>query len=177
MTNSKAVSSNVQRLSVKRSPTAGHYLGGGHEVAWASFQGLAGYLQNHQPQSKPKIGIINFDAHFDLRAFHSQQAEVKPSSGTPFNQIQHFCQQSGWDFHYACLGVSRASNTKALFERADQLNVWYVEDKDLGVLNLDYHLTELQHFIDGCDYLYLTIDLDVFRQQPHQASVRQPPEA
>ncbi|EJK2114351.1 formimidoylglutamase [Vibrio navarrensis] len=137
-------------------------LGGGHEVAWASFQGLAGYLQTHKPQSKPKIGIINFDAHFDLRAFHSQHAEVKPSSGTPFNQIQHFCQQAGWDFHYACLGVSRASNTKALFERAEQLHVWYVEDKDLGVLNLDYLLTQLQHFIDGCDYLYLTIDLDVF---------------
>ncbi|WP_367988930.1 formimidoylglutamase [Vibrio sp. NTOU-M3] len=137
-------------------------LGGGHEVAWASFQGLARYFKFLNPAKPPKIGIINFDAHFDLRAFESAHAEVKPSSGTPFNQIYDFCQKNEWPFHYACLGVSRASNTQALFNRADELNVWYVEDKDLAHLNHIYHLTQLQHFIDNCDFLYLTIDLDVF---------------
>ncbi|MCL9783770.1 formimidoylglutamase [Vibrio sp. S4M6] len=137
-------------------------LGGGHEVAWASFQGLAKYFQKHAPNSKPKIGIINFDAHFDLRAFDSPHAEVKPSSGTPFNQIHHFCQQNDWAFHYACIGVSRASNTSALFNRAKELGVWYVEDFKLCFMNHIYHLTQLQHFIDNCDYIYLTIDLDVF---------------
>ncbi|WGY46731.1 formimidoylglutamase [Vibrio sp. ABG19] len=136
-------------------------LGGGHEVAWATFQGLAGHLQQTCAQA-PRIGIINFDAHFDLRAFKSEQAEVKPSSGTPFYQIQHFCAEHNWCFHYACLGVSRASNTAALFQRADELGVWYVEDKALSSLNHIYHMTQLQHFIDDCDYLYLTIDLDVF---------------
>ncbi|UUM29524.1 formimidoylglutamase [Vibrio japonicus] len=137
-------------------------LGGGHEVAWASFQGLARYFESISPAKPPKIGIINFDAHFDLRAFESMNAEVMPSSGTPFNQIQRYCQENNWPFHYACLGVSRASNTEALFKRADELNVWYVEDKDLSHLNHIYHLTQLQHFIDNCDYIYLTIDLDVF---------------
>ena len=137
-------------------------LGGGHEVAWASFQGLAKYYQQHFPSDKPKIGIINFDAHFDLRAFDSPHADVKPSSGTPFNQIHHFCEQHEWDFHYACLGVSLASNTQALFQRADELGVWYVEDHKLTLENHIYHLTQLQHFIDDCDLVYLTIDLDVF---------------
>ncbi|EDN55824.1 formimidoylglutamase [Vibrio antiquarius] len=137
-------------------------LGGGHEIAWASFSGLAEYFKAHYPEKKPKIGIINFDAHFDLRAFESSIADIKPSSGTPFNQIHHFCQRNDWDFHYACIGVSRSSNTKALFEKADALNVWYVEDNQLCYLNHSYHLTQLQHFIDDCDYLYLTIDLDVF---------------
>ncbi|WP_333005016.1 formimidoylglutamase [Vibrio coralliilyticus] len=137
-------------------------LGGGHEVAWASFQGLARYFEYLNPVTPPKIGIINFDAHFDLRAFESSNADVKPSSGTPFNQIYDYCQKHDWPFHYACLGVSRASNTQALFERAKELNVWFVEDKDLAHLNHIYHLTQLQHFIDNCDYLYLTIDLDVF---------------
>ncbi|MBN3494672.1 formimidoylglutamase [Vibrio neptunius] len=137
-------------------------LGGGHEVAWASFQGLARYLEYLSPSKPPKIGIINFDAHFDLRAFESNNADVKPSSGTPFNQIYDYCQKHQWPFHYACLGVSKASNTRALFEKAKQLNVWFVEDKDLSHLNHIYHLTQLQHFIDNCDYIYLTIDLDVF---------------
>ncbi|MEF1186223.1 formimidoylglutamase, partial [Vibrio sinaloensis] len=137
-------------------------LGGGHEVAWASFQGLARYFEYLSPSQPPKIGIINFDAHFDLRTFESSHADVKPSSGTPFNQIYDYCKKHDWPFHYACLGVSRASNTEALFKRAEELGVWYVEDKDLAHLNHMYHLTQLQHFIDNCDYIYLTIDLDVF---------------
>ncbi len=64
------------------------YPGGGHEVAWASFQGLvehlhkAKHLNKIQSEYNPKIGIVNFDAHFDLREFESDIANVKPSSGT-----------------------------------------------------------------------------------------------
>ncbi|RPF16867.1 formimidoylglutamase [Vibrio crassostreae] len=144
-------------------------LGGGHEVAWASFQGLAEHLNKktehlhkNQPEHKPKIGIVNFDAHFDLREFESDIADVKPSSGTPFNQISDYCQTYQWPFHYACLGVSAASNTKALFNKADQLGVWYEHDRDMTQVNQVAQLVKLQKFIAECDYLYLTIDLDVF---------------
>ncbi|MFZ3407265.1 formimidoylglutamase [Vibrio chagasii] len=137
-------------------------LGGGHEVAWASFQGLAEHLHRTQSDHKPKIGIVNFDAHFDLREFESDIADVKPSSGTPFNQISEYCQTHQWPFHYACLGVSAASNTKALFNKADQLGVWYEHDRDITQVNQVAQLVKLQKFIAECDYLYLTIDLDVF---------------
>ncbi|WP_210454680.1 formimidoylglutamase [Vibrio crassostreae] len=149
-------------------------LGGGHEVAWASFQGLAEHLHQaerlhkaerldkDQPIHKPKIGIVNFDAHFDLREFESDIADVKPSSGTPFNQISDYCHSHQWPFHYACLGVSAASNTKALFNKAGQLGVWYEHDRDITQVNQVAQLVKLQKFIDECDYLYLTIDLDVF---------------
>ncbi|MBU2911897.1 formimidoylglutamase [Vibrio splendidus] len=137
-------------------------LGGGHEVAWASFQGLAEHLNKIQSEQKPKIGIVNFDAHFDLREFESNIADVKPSSGTPFNQISDYCHKHQWPFHYACLGVSAASNTKALFNKADQLGVWYEHDRNMTQVNQVAQLVKLQKFIAECDYLYLTIDLDVF---------------
>lgn len=137
-------------------------LGGGHEVAWASFQGLAEHLNKIQSEHKPKIGIVNFDAHFDLREFESNIADVKPSSGTPFNQISDYCHTHQWPFHYACLGVSAASNTKALFNKADQLGVWYEHDRNMTQVNQVAQLVKLQKFIAECDYLYLTIDLDVF---------------
>lgn len=137
-------------------------LGGGHEVAWASFQGLAEHLHKAQLERKPKIGIVNFDAHFDLREFESNIADVKPSSGTPFNQISEYCHTHQWPFHYACLGVSAASNTKALFNKADQLGVWYEHDRNMTQVNQIAQLVKLQKFIAECDYLYLTIDLDVF---------------
>ncbi|WP_340146411.1 arginase family protein [Halomonas sp. PA16-9] len=80
--------------------TAGHLpivLGGGHEVAYASWLGLA---QSCMPKTAPpRIGIINLDAHFDLR----DPAHIR-SSGTPFAQIADKCQEWGWSFRYACLG-------------------------------------------------------------------------
>ena len=54
-------------------------IGGGHDMAYGHFRGLWNVIKD---TPKKKIGIINFDAHFDLRPI-----ETKPNSGTPFNQI------------------------------------------------------------------------------------------
>lgn len=135
---------------------AGHLplvLGGGHEVAFGSWSGLTEHFSGN---SAPKIGIINFDAHFDLR----DPAHVQ-SSGTPFAQIAEQCQARGWPFRYACLGVSRASNTRALFSRAAELNVLVREDREMREAGLAAIADELDAFLADCDALYLTIDIDV----------------
>lgn len=135
---------------------AGHLplvLGGGHEVAFGSWSGLAEHFSGN---SAPKIGIINFDAHFDLR----DPAHVQ-SSGTPFAQIAEQCQARGWPFRYACLGVSRASNTRALFSRAAELDVLVREDREMREAGLAAIADELDAFLADCDALYLTIDIDV----------------
>lgn len=135
---------------------AGHQplvLGGGHEVAYGSWSGLAGHLGK---QPAPRIGIINFDAHFDLR----DPAHVR-SSGTPFSQIADQCVARGWPFRYACLGISRASNTRALFTRAAELGVWIREDRDISESTLEALGRELDAFANDCDALYLTLDIDV----------------
>ncbi|UTW10414.1 formimidoylglutamase [Marinobacterium rhizophilum] len=140
---------------------AGHFpvvLGGGHEVAYGSWLGLAQHCESRAREGRavPRIGIINFDAHFDLR-LDSNGA----SSGTPFYQIAQQCAAKGWVFRYCCIGVSEMSNTAALFGRADNLNVSYRKDSDLGLNQLDEARTQLERFMDDCDVLYLTIDLDV----------------
>ena len=63
-------------LDARRFPLV---LGGGHEMAWGSFCGLAGHLA--KASSQPRIGVVNFDAHFDLRR------DTRGTSGTPFLQI------------------------------------------------------------------------------------------
>lgn len=135
---------------------AGHLplvLGGGHEVAFGSWSGLAEHLGG---QAQPRVGIVNFDAHFDLR----DPAHVH-SSGTPFAQIAEQSAARGWPFRYACLGVSRASNTRALFARAAELNVLVREDHEIRESTLDAIGAELDAFAADCDALYLTIDIDV----------------
>ncbi|WP_234249879.1 formimidoylglutamase [Billgrantia desiderata] len=130
-------------------------LGGGHEVAFGSWSGLARHFEA-QGEAHPRIGIINLDAHFDLR----DPTHVR-SSGTPFAQIAAECHARDWPFRYACLGVSRASNTRALFARASELNVLVREDHEIDALRLDAIVRDLQRFMARCDHLYLSIDLDV----------------
>ncbi len=146
--------------------------GGGHEVAWGSFQGLARHLkQKITPENDklPRVGIINFDAHFDLRnppeindnSINSSH-QCSSSSGTPFHQIAEYCRSHHWPFNYACLGLNRSSNTQALYKKADTLGVLYFDDTEMTHANFPLIQRGLSNFIDQNDYLYLTIDIDVF---------------
>lgn len=126
-------------------------LGGGHEIAWGSYQGLAQHLKDNPSK---KIGIINFDAHFDLRnPLHGT------SSGTPFRQIAEYCQAQNQPFHYACLGVAESSNTSALFNYAKQTQTRYLLDIDCNV-NAAKQL--LETMLAAVDELYITVCLDAF---------------
>jgi len=135
----------------------GHFplvLGGGHEIGFASWQGINRFAQR-QAQS-PRVGIVNLDAHFDLRDYSE-----KGSSGTPFKQVAEQCDEQGTEFLYCCLGVAEGANTPALFQRADRLNVSYRLDEDMGVAQLSQTQQQLAEFIERCDWIYLTIDIDV----------------
>jgi formiminoglutamase len=135
---------------------AGHRvvgLGGGHEIAWASYQGIAAALRDDPRLAR--LGIVNFDAHFDLR--QPEQAGCG-SSGTPFLQIAEARAAAGLDFRYLCLGISETANTGALFDRAARLGVEHVPDVDIGDHAVDARVAD---FVRGCDAIYCTFCLDV----------------
>lgn len=128
-------------------------LGGGHEVAWGSFQGLAAHLA--RAAHRPPLLIVNLDAHFDLR-------RSRPgSSGTPFDQILEYCRDHALAAHYACFGVSPVGNTRALFQHAGSLGATYAEDTAMQERHLDERLRELDELLARAGLVYLTIDLDV----------------
>ena len=124
-------------------------IGGGHDIAYANFNGIKDALKNI---SKNKIGIINFDAHFDLRV-----VETQPNSGTPFNQIL----TENNDVAYFAIGIQQQSNPKELFEIAAKKNVSYVSNFDCETLS-DALKSKLNTFIKEIDYVYITIDMDGF---------------
>lgn len=128
-------------------------LGGGHEIAYASWLGMAAHLEHKD--RLPRLAILNFDAHYDLR-----RAE-RASSGTPFRQIADDCQRRGWTFDYTCFGVSAAANTRALMDCAKELGVCTVWDWQMqsGAGHASQALAKL---LDRSDILYLSVCLDVF---------------
>ncbi|WP_298809289.1 formimidoylglutamase [uncultured Psychrobacter sp.] len=134
-------------------------LGGGHAIAYGSFLGLWQALENTSDtavstNTAPTIGIINFDAHLDIR-----QSDVA-TSGTPFRQIAEHLNAHDQPFHYCCIGVSRFSNTAALFDRAEQLGVQVISDEDCHDQPWDTLAERVKSFVDQVDIIYLTVDMD-----------------
>lgn len=123
-------------------------LGGGHEIAFGHFNGLKKYADDSN------IGIINFDAHFDIRPYPNGS-----SSGTMFRQIADMKDN---EFLYYALGIQRRGNTVELFKTAKALGTEYYLAND--ILNTDIWriLESLDKFIQKSDKVYITICSDVF---------------
>ena len=122
-------------------------LGGGHEVTFAHYSGIKKAFPNH------KIGIINFDAHFDNREPENRLA----TSGTGFWQIA----QEG-EIHSLHIGIQKNSNTRKLFEVADNFGMKYILADEIYSENLPNILFTVNSFLDDVDVVYVTICMDVF---------------
>lgn len=120
--------------------------GGGHEIAYGSYLGLRRAMPN------ATIGILNFDAHFDLRD------ERRPTSGTSFLAA---LQDGGAKTKYAVMGISRAANTQALFYRASEMGCSVRLDEAMTVTQITESAEQIQGWLAGVDALYITICLDV----------------
>ena len=126
-------------------------LGGGHEIGWASFQAARRFLAQRDPEQR--LGILNFDAHFDLR-----RPAPHASSGTPFFQAAQWCRGHDLPFDYACIGISEAANTRALFATAAELGVDFLRDRDCDLPAAE---NLISHLVERVDALYVTVCLDV----------------
>ncbi|MCW5517206.1 formimidoylglutamase [Muriicola sp. Z0-33] len=127
-------------------------LGGGHDIAYGHHQGIINYLGKAKT-----LGIINFDAHFDLRSNASGN-----NSGTPFFQIAEDAIANKTPMNYMCLGIRDNANDRALFAKAKDLEVAFIKAEQFNMHNVDQVKSELKEFIEKVDYLYLTIDMDGF---------------
>jgi formiminoglutamase len=123
-------------------------LGGGHETAYASYVGLV----QSERTGGARVGVLNLDAHFDLRN------EDRATSGTPFLQMARAEAAEGRELQYAALGISQPNNTRALFQRADELRVRYLLDE---YTTRETAESFVEDFLADLDAVYLTIDLDV----------------
>lgn len=130
-------------------------MGGGHEVALGNYRGLMTHINKEKKGNN--VGIINFDAHFDLRPY-----EDKGSSGTMFSQIADSCAENNLNFNYYCIGIQQRGNTRLLFNRAKELGSKYVLAREIKNENLVNIFTNIDRFLKNKDHVYVTICSDVF---------------
>ncbi len=130
-------------------------LGGGHETTFGHFQGQFADLKNKE---KPlDMGIINFDAHFDLRPYDNG-----PSSGSMFRQIADIYKEENIPYRYMPLGIQKHSNTVSLFKYAQENDVNYILAKEIQTSTYEVILEKIDTFLFRCNSAYMTICTDVF---------------
>ncbi|WP_098049686.1 formimidoylglutamase [Bhargavaea cecembensis] len=120
--------------------------GGGHETLYGHYLGV-----RKQAGPGAVIGLVNIDAHFDLREYTDQ-----PSSGTMFKQIL----DSDPNARYFVCGIQEYGNTTELFNRADELGVTYMLEEETSLENCRQPIDE---FMAGCDVVLLTLCMDVLK--------------
>lgn len=130
-------------------------LGGGHEIAFGHYKGILKHLKSIGEEQN--IGIINFDAHFDLRPYPKGG-----TSGTMFKQIWDLTVDKDINYSYFCIGIQKSGNTLSLFNTAHELGVDYILARDM--INMDYYpmIEKLDDFIRKQDHIYVTVCSDVF---------------
>lgn len=129
-------------------------LGGGHETTFGHY---LGQLASQEKAGDPDIGIINFDAHFDLRPY-----DKGSSSGSMFRQIADICHERGMKYGYLPMGIQKHSNTVSLFRKAEELGVNYVLAKEIQNGAVTTVLEKVDTFLYGHENAYITICTDVF---------------
>lgn len=130
-------------------------LGGGHETTYGHFQGHLADMK--KSDSSMDMGIINFDAHFDMRPY-----ENGPSSGSMFRQMADVYKKEEAEYHYLPLGIQEHSNTVSLFKYAKSLGVDYILAKEFQNSNYFAILEKIDTFLYKCNSAYITICTDVF---------------
>lgn len=129
-------------------------IGGGHEMAWGHYQGISRTLA---PQRS--LGIINFDAHFDMHPMHPSH---RGSSTTTFFQIAEAHAAEHRHFDYNCIGIQHAGDIRQSFDIAKKFHVKHILADELHQGLQEKCFDFIDRVIDENDAIYVSLSLDVF---------------
>ncbi|SNT20569.1 formiminoglutamase [Ekhidna lutea] len=133
--------------SMIKNDTFSILMGGGHEISYAHGKGVLDTFPNE------KVGMINFDPHFDLRAY-PQGAHSGSWARQLFDEYENF--------HYLPIGINEAVNIASMFEFMRKKNQSFISMEELLGESEEDLLARIDYFIDQMDKVCVTLDLDVF---------------
>ncbi|NIK11920.1 formimidoylglutamase [Alkalibacillus almallahensis] len=126
-------------------------LGGDHSVTYPS-------LKAYQ-QQVGTIGVIQFDAHHDLRNLQ----DGGPTNGTPFRRAIEDQVLSG--DHLVQIGIRDFTNAAAYDQFAKEYGVTVFTMDDVKERGVEALVDQaIQHLINQVDLIYLSVDMDVLDQ-------------
>ncbi|HUT79745.1 MAG TPA: formimidoylglutamase [Candidatus Bathyarchaeia archaeon] len=128
-------------------------LGGDHSIAYPIVKGI------FQAHKNKKIGLINIDAHLDVREI----IDGKISSGTPFRRLIDNGIIEGKNF--VEIGIRNFANAKKYRQFVENAGGSIYTIELIRKLGLDVVISNaIQHISDGIDVTYLSVDMDSLDQ-------------
>ena len=127
-------------------------LGGDHSISFPSIAGFA--------SSKGKVGVIQFDAHHDLRNLD----DGGPSNGTPFRSLLTNNVISGKQL--VQIGIRNFANAHAYHDYAKEQGVTIYTMKDVREKAIEEIISESIAHLKAQDVttIYVSLDMDVLDQ-------------
>ena len=125
-------------------------IGGDHSITSMMVKGM------HKAAPDKRIGILQFDTHFDLRSL----VDNGPSNGTPMRNLIESGIVKGSDIYN--IGLHGFFNTKDLKKYADEKGVNYFTLREVRKKGIEETVKQcLIELSNEVDIIYLTVDMDV----------------
>ncbi|MDP5275959.1 formimidoylglutamase [Chengkuizengella axinellae] len=126
-------------------------LGGDHSVSYPSIEGFA--------KAKGKVGIIQFDAHHDLRNLE----DGGPSNGTPFRSLIESRVVKGDQL--VQIGIRNFSNSQIYRDYAQEQGVTVYTMRDVRNQSIQAIIHDsIELLKNKVDVIYVSVDMDVLDQ-------------
>lgn len=134
-------------------------LGGDHSITAPSIEGFTAGMAASTGIARPRVGLIQFDAHMDLRNLHDGGL----TNGTPIRQLLENGTLKGQNI--AQIGLHAFANSKKYRDYAVANGISQISARDVHKRGID---SVLQEAIDittaNTDVVYVTVDMDVLDQ-------------
>ncbi|QFT88573.1 Formimidoylglutamase [Bacillus sp. THAF10] len=146
------IENSVAQITGKHPDCLPLFIGGDHSITYSTIKGLTA-------SKSGKIGIIQFDAHHDLR----NTDDGGPTNGTPFRRLIEGGVIQGQ--HLVQIGIRNYSNSSYYHQYAKQHGVTVYSMADVRKQGINRILASaVQQLKEKVDHLYVSIDMDVLDQ-------------
>ncbi|WP_223700985.1 formimidoylglutamase [Sutcliffiella deserti] len=127
------------------------FIGGDHSITYSTLKGMC--------KRKGQIGVIQFDAHHDLR----NTEDGGPTNGTPFRRLLEADVLKGENL--VQIGIRNYTNSSFYHQYAKDkgIRIFTMGDvKKQGIVPIVQQA--IQYLTDKVDFIYISLDIDVLDQ-------------
>ncbi|OPF83719.1 hypothetical protein VT50_0202650 [Streptomyces antioxidans] len=104
-----------------------------------------------------RLGVVHFDAHFDVRASHHGE----PASGVPFRRALEDLDGRISGRNMTQIGIAGWENTKAAADYVAQQGIRVYSAREVQTTPMDTLVEEaVSRAVDGTDGVWISIDID-----------------
>ncbi|MCH5584896.1 agmatinase family protein [Shimazuella sp. AN120528] len=126
-------------------------VGGDHSIT-------APLIKGRKAANGKRIGIIQFDAHLDVR----DMSYGGPSNGTPIRNLVESKTVKGEDI--VTIGIRNFVNSRLYRDYTEEKGIHVISSKQVHMRGIESVIKEAMERLEACEEVYVTFDIDALDQ-------------